>query len=1146
MEPYWLAIVVFLWWFIDVIRSVLIDGWIFQQARAVNWNLAIKYSWFIELTTFQLLVGGVTTALWLKFVLKKELYPGKTSNKTFTAVVFGNLVGNIAANGASFAHTLRMEQNIRSWEPIITFLFLQAFISRRKFNQGAFILMSVVFISTGSFIFTYCKHSSTFWGILTGVATTVAFSFRNIYLKNFRDSRQNPIQKYSAVSLWGALLLMPVVLLKLNFTSVKFFIQPKLVLQYTVFQFANNFASFCILENVSPLFYAILTVTKQVSVTTAAHFYLKMALPWYRVAGLAAFFIGLIVFYTAMRGYSSKTISLFVSLNALCLCCFAFIFGDQMAITGLPIERNSSPSLDLILPPISTSWIYERPMPKDVQLNFRILQAKTGRRVHVFCGAFNCLDSIKRLDNTKITASFLVIRDIVLSTPLEHWLSRHPLYKVVSGKYYEDYLHQAVQLAIFTKYGGIYVDPFHRIHETAVFRYPSSWVSANSADAYPGIFDVCNFLPGHQFLHSLSNLFVSEYSKKVDGRTARASQEFDFAKIARKDLERFCKHNDTGSHCPKIMVIKSSKLVINAIKEKQPLAGAFQNRDIDFDVFGELQFVPQLESFRRNINTSKETRADLFQTAKKNIANSLSHDESVKKKVSSVRGDSRIKCQLEHIEYLRMTTPVGCLDRTSVQILQSLGVPAYFSAGTSILLINPNSGSDRTNNIYLFDVHSNVKKLLPSELVKKAITIERSIKDEVQISDLMKIKVFYDIIEKFSLANLVITQSIHCALACVAMDTPVVYIKSSQFGDEFSGLFPIIELAKNSDDNGNVLSDFNWSHVSSNPNPNLFMRLRATTWNTIRKQKRLHEAALKFGLIPLLSPSYDQRSRHLFHLIFTTSSRDSVHVSLSKGEVKGTFTWRHRRCIEAIFHHYPFARVIIHSHTLPQSLFDVFKEAGYDLQVKPYTLADLVKGTPAENFVSEEVPYAREGRYWYSHETDLIRLLVLYKWGGIYIDTDIITVRRFDDLPENVLGLEDEAILNGAVMMFKKDHPFLRRCIEKYAGSYDGTSWGANGPHLLTKVWREFRVGNRADDIKILRRTAFYMFHYDDVVQDCFHSTAGKKFQSQMKVLKEEAYMVHLNSKVSAKEGVGRERMKEGTICKYLLNKFCVLCDEVY
>lgn len=43
-------------------------------------------------------------------------------------------------------------------------------------------------------------------------------------------------------------------------------------------------------------------------------------------------------------------------------------------------------------------------------------------------------------------------------------------------------------------------------------------------------------------------------------------------------------------------------------------------------------------------------------------------------------------------------------------------------------------------------------------------------------------------------------------------------------------------------------------------------------------------------------------------------------------------------------------------------------------------------------------------------------------------------------------------------MIFEKCHPLLKRSIKKFAEFYDGTSWSADRPHLLTNVWLEPRL----------------------------------------------------------------------------------------
>lgn len=38
--------------------------------------------------------------------------------------------------------------------------------------------------------------------------------------------------------------------------------------------------------------------------------------------------------------------------------------------------------------------------------------------------------------------------------------------------------------------------------------------------------------------------------------------------------------------------------------------------------------------------------------------------------------------------------------------------------------------------------------------------------------------------------------------------------------------------------------------------------------------------------------------------------------------------------------------------------------------------------------------------------SDFLRLLVLYRYGGIYLDTDVVVQKNLDDLPPNFVGKE--------------------------------------------------------------------------------------------------------------------------------------------
>ncbi|CAG0914411.1 unnamed protein product [Notodromas monacha] len=70
--------------------------------------------------------------------------------------------------------------------------------------------------------------------------------------------------------------------------------------------------------------------------------------------------------------------------------------------------------------------------------------------------------------------------------------------------------------------------------------------------------------------------------------------------------------------------------------------------------------------------------------------------------------------------------------------------------------------------------------------------------------------------------------------------------------------------------------------------------------------------------------------------------------------------------------------------------------------------------------------------YKISHTSDILRFATMYKYGGLYMDTDVIVLRSMDDLG-NAVGLQ-EYTRQGAVpgiMSFRKHHPIMAECLEE-------------------------------------------------------------------------------------------------------------------
>ena len=99
-----------------------------------------------------------------------------------------------------------------------------------------------------------------------------------------------------------------------------------------------------------------------------------------------------------------------------------------------------------------------------------------------------------------------------------------------------------------------------------------------------------------------------------------------------------------------------------------------------------------------------------------------------------------------------------------------------------------------------------------------------------------------------------------------------------------------------------------------------------------------------------------------------------------------------------------------------------------------------IKCWDANSFDFDSVPFVKQAwaaRNW-AYVADYIRLYALYTEGGIYLDSDVKTYRRFDEFLKNrfFIGTEEEfegtIHVEPAIMGSEKQHPFLKACLDYY------------------------------------------------------------------------------------------------------------------
>lgn len=88
------------------------------------------------------------------------------------------------------------------------------------------------------------------------------------------------------------------------------------------------------------------------------------------------------------------------------------------------------------------------------------------------------------------------------------------------------------------------------------------------------------------------------------------------------------------------------------------------------------------------------------------------------------------------------------------------------------------------------------------------------------------------------------------------------------------------------------------------------------------------------------------------------------------------------------------------------------------------------------NFDINSHPYlkaAYKAKKW-AYVSDFIRMSVIYKYGGIYLDTDVIVLDNFDKYINNkaFVGYENPDYPFTAVFGAQKGHPFVKKILQYY------------------------------------------------------------------------------------------------------------------
>lgn len=81
-------------------------------------------------------------------------------------------------------------------------------------------------------------------------------------------------------------------------------------------------------------------------------------------------------------------------------------------------------------------------------------------------------------------------------------------------------------------------------------------------------------------------------------------------------------------------------------------------------------------------------------------------------------------------------------------------------------------------------------------------------------------------------------------------------------------------------------------------------------------------------------------------------------------------------------------------------------------------VAQYSEGTPAQTILLEAL---KQSSFPTEHSSDILRIVTLRKWGGIYLDTDMIVTRSLENLPHTFLAKENADNIATGILSIGKD-----------------------------------------------------------------------------------------------------------------------------
>ncbi|WP_052742354.1 polysaccharide pyruvyl transferase family protein [Pseudomonas frederiksbergensis] len=142
-------------------------------------------------------------------------------------------------------------------------------------------------------------------------------------------------------------------------------------------------------------------------------------------------------------------------------------------------------------------------------------------------------------------------------------------------------------------------------------------------------------------------------------------------------------------------------------------------------------------------------------------------------------------CSPAGVEYLKQFQPIGCRDRGTMELMQAHGLEAFYSKCVTLTL--PRRATAPVNGkVFMVGLSKGGISAVPRAIRKKAVLVDQAKLRLPSLSPKAKEMISQELLDTYAReASLVITSKIHCAMPCIAMGIPVVFLYDEKCKDDY-------------------------------------------------------------------------------------------------------------------------------------------------------------------------------------------------------------------------------------------------------------------------------------------------------------------------------------------------------------------------